>query len=81
MKVNGLIEKPRWYDIPCKCNHNSIETEFPIMNCLHCKFEESEKSIPKNDFTIKDEKGNDVIIKEVTIVRGNKYQDVIGWTF
>lgn len=90
MKINGLIDKPRWYDIPCKCNHNSVETEYPITECLHCKFQECEDSMPREDFTIKenevDENGNvtgtyDKIVNEITIVRGKKYQDIIGWTF
>lgn len=90
MKINGLIDKPRWYDIPCKCNHNSVETEYPISECLHCKFQECEDSMPREDFTIKenevDENGNvtgtyDKIVNEITIVRGKKYQDIIGWTF
>jgi len=91
MKVNGLIKKPRWYDIPCKCNHNSIETEYPITECLHCKFEECEKSLPKKDFkitkSILDKNGKDTgktkteIIKEITIDRGSKYGEIRGWTF
>jgi len=91
MKINGLIDKPRWYNIPCKCNHDSIETEYPIAECLHCKFQKCEDSMPRNDFVIKerdiDDEGNDLgtthdkTISEITIVRGDKYEDVIGWTF
>ena len=54
MKINGLIDKPRWYDIPCKCNHDSVETEYPIAECLHCKFQECEDSLPRDDFIIKE---------------------------
>jgi len=88
MKINGLIDHPRWYDIPCKCNHDSVETEYPIANCLHCKFQEAEDSLPKEDYTIQapilDEEGNQTgtkeqLVNEVTIVRGAKYQDIIGW--
>lgn len=91
MKINGLIEKPRWYDIPCKCNHDSVETEYPIVDCLHCKFQECEDSMPREDFIINepdlDEEGNPLpttherTISEITIVRGSKYEDIIGWTF
>lgn len=91
MKINGLIKHPRWYDIPCKCNHNSVETEYPITECLHCKFQECEDSMPREDFTINepdlDENGNSLetthskTISEINIVRGSKYQDIIGWTF
>ena len=90
LKINGLIKKPRWYDIPCKCNHASIETEYPITDCLHCKFEQCEKSLPKKDFKVNDDeiakngkvtKKRTRTVKEITIVRGEKYQDIIGWTF
>jgi hypothetical protein len=91
MKINGLIEHPRWYDIPCKCNHDSIETEYPIADCLHCKFQAQEDSMPREDFKIiendVDEQGNiletthEKTINEITIVRGQKYEDIIGWIF
>ncbi len=91
MKINGTIEHPRWYDIKCKCDHSSVETEYPIADCLHCKFQECEDSLPLDDFTIKendiDENGNilktkhDKTINEITIHRGDKYQEIIGWTF
>lgn len=91
MKINGLIKKPRWYDIPCKCDHSNIEKCYPISECIHCKCEECEKSLPKKDFKIKesiiDKDGNDTgktktrTIKEITIVRGSKYEDIMGWTF
>lgn len=91
MKVNGLIDKPRWKGIACKCNHDSVETEYPIAQCLHCKFQECEDSLPKQNFKIqepiRDKNGKPTgktetrTIKEVTICRGDKYQDIIGWTF
>lgn len=91
MKINGLIDKPRWYDIPCKCDHSSVETEFPIANCLHCQFQKQEDSMPQEDFVIKendlDDNGNllntshDRIVNEITIIRGDKYQEIIGWTW
>ena len=90
MKINGLIEKPLWYDIKCNCNHDSVETEFPIAECKHCQFQMQEDSLPKEDFVIKeinyDNEGNadginDRTINEITIVRGQKYQEIIGWTF
>jgi len=91
MKVNNKISNNRWHDIPCKCNHDSIETEYPIAECLHCKFQECENSIPKENFKVNepvlDEDGNVTgeikvrTIKEITLVHGNKYEDVIGWSF
>ena len=84
MKINGLIDNPLWYDIPCRCDHDSIETEYPIADCLHCKFEEQEKSLPKENFRITENRKNQTTtrtVKEITIVRGSTYQDIIGWTF
>lgn len=88
MKINGLIDKPRWYNIKCNCNHDSVETEFPIKECLHCQFQAQEDSMPREDFTIeldieKDGKptGEKIKheIKEITIHRGEKYQEIRGW--
>ena len=88
MKINGTIEKPRWYDIKCNCNHDSVETEYPIADCKHCKFQEAEDSLPKEDYTIQapilDDEGNQTgtkeqLVNEITIVRGTKYEDIIGW--
>jgi hypothetical protein len=90
MKINGLIDKPLWYDIKCKCDHSSVETEFPIAECLHCQFQRQEDSMPREDFIIKendiDNDGNvtgthDKTINEITICRGDKYNEIIGWTF
>jgi len=91
MKINGIIEHPRWYNIKCKCDHSSVETEFPIAECLHCKFQAQEDSMPREDFTVKeldiDDEGNiletthEKTINEITIVRGDKYQEIIGWSF
>ena len=80
MKINGLIEKPRWYDIPCICGKNTVN-KFPIKDCLNCKFQLQEDSMPKENFICKDVKGKDRKISEITIVRGSKFQDIIGWTF
>ena len=90
MKINGLIDKPLWYDIKCKCNHDSIETEFPLAECLHCQFQRQEDSMPREDFTVKEEDKNedgnvignhDKTISEITIYRGDKYEEIIGWSF
>ena len=84
MKINGLIKKARWENISCKCNHDSVETEYPSKECSHCKFMECWKSVPQDNFKINvfDDKGKKTgikTVKEITLVRGNKYQDVIGW--
>jgi hypothetical protein len=91
MKINGIIENPRWYGIKCKCDNSSVETQYPISECLHCKFQEAEDSMPRKDFVIQepdlDKEGNptgtthDKTVNEITIVRGEKYEDIIGWTY
>jgi len=91
MKINGLIAHPLWYDIKCKCDHTSVETEFPIASCLHCQFQRQEDSMPREDFVIKendiDEDNNtletthDKTVTEITIHRGDKYGEIIGWSF
>lgn len=76
--------------MPCTCNHNSPDTEYPIALCIHCKCLEAEKSLPKKDFKVvdpvfkNDKPTGETIertVKEITIVRGSKYDDIIGWTF
>ena len=89
MKVNNSIKKARWEFISCSCGKDVMDS-FPIKECLHCKFDQCWKSVPKKDFTV----NNDIIdkngkvtkkqtktVKEITLVRGDKYQDIIGWTF
>jgi hypothetical protein len=90
MKINGLIKKPRWYDITCCCGVEVMD-KHPIKDCLHCKFEQCEKSMPRKDFKVNVDildkdgkitgKTKAITIKEITITRGEKYQDIIGWSF
>jgi hypothetical protein len=89
MKINGLIKKARWESIPCNCGKEVMDS-FPIKECLHCKFDQCWKSVPKKDFTVneyemKNEKPTGKIIKRevkiINLVRGSKYQDVVGWTW
>ncbi len=90
LEIEGLIDHPRWYNIPCKCDHSNVEKEYPIANCLHCKFDECEKSMPRECFDVIISKKTDgepngemetVTINKITIVRGKKYDDIIGWVF
>ena len=92
MKINGLIEHPRWYDIKCRCStvEGDVENQYPISECSHCKFQEQEDSMPREDFVIKqndyDENNNltgqhDKKITEITIDRGDKHQEIRGRTF
>lgn len=90
MKVNGKLNKPIWKNISCVCVKGDLAHSYPLTECKHCKFQQCEDSLPKENFKINqpifDKKGNDtdkmesVIIKEVTIVRGS-LEDIIGWTW
>ena len=77
-KINGLKndELILWKKIKCKCDKSNIEKMFPIFNCLSCKFQTQENSMPRKSFTHLGK-----TITEIKIVRGNRYDDIIGWTF
>jgi hypothetical protein len=89
MKINGLIKKARWENIPCQCG-KEVMNSFPIKECLHCKFDQCWKSVPQKDFKVNDHiidiktgkitKKQTRTVKEITLVRGS-FEDVIGWTF
>ena len=99
LKINGLMndEEIRWKKIKCCCSkiEGDVEHQHPIGECKHCKFQECEDSMPRDNFIVqepdteKDENGDTVTletthdkeVKEITIVRGEKHQDIIGWTF
>ena len=90
MKINNSLDVALWEKIPCHCNHDSIETEYPLKECIHCKSEECWNSVPKENFKVKDfpldKDGNPTgetitrTVKEITLVRG-KFEDIIGWKF
>ena len=79
-EIIGLINNPRWKKLICKCDHSDITKEYPIANCLHCKFTEQEKSMPKKSFTVI-RKGKTEQINKIKIVRGKMYNEIIGWVF
>jgi len=88
MNIIGLekCQNARWKNIPCSCDHSSVLTEFPIMDCLHCKCEKQENSIPKNDFVTnvynqETNQNEQKTITEIKLVFGEKYEEVIGWTY
>jgi len=85
MEIIDDCPNPKWHNIPCTCDHSSVLTEFPIKDCIHCKCEKQENSIPKNDFNVK---GVDInnnsfekTVTKITIVRGDKFEDCLGWYF
>ena len=58
--------------------------------CTHCKCEEAWNSVPQENFTVKepdlDDDGNvtgthDKTVSEITLIRGQDLEDVIGWIF
>ncbi len=92
LEIEGLMnnEDIRWKKIPCKCaqDPNDVTHRYPIANCLHCKFQECEDSIPRECFTvtdpvIKDGKPTDKFhtrtITKIKIHRGKIYDDVLGF--
>jgi len=55
------------------------------LDCLHCKYERAEKSIPKENFIVKrfDKSGKslpDRLVKEIRVIRG-RHDDAVGWFF
>ena len=89
MKINGLIKKARWEHIPCGCGKEVMDS-FPIKECLHCKFDRCWKSVPQKNFTVNNDiknkdgkitKKQTRTITEITLHRGERYQDVIAWSW
>ena len=77
-KINNSKSKALWESIPCICNKGTVMEEHPIKPCEFCRCEIAWKSVPQKEFTVKDQKGKDRIIDQITLVRG-KFDDVIGW--
>ena len=91
LSIEDPVEVPRWKKLKCKCaqDPNDIEHRYPILDCYHCKFEIRENSIPQEPFDLtmgvydKNLKKTGSTIKHIThikIDRGDKYDDVRGWT-
>lgn len=90
MKINNSLDKARWEDLTCKCNHDDVEQCYPISKCEYCRCQECWDSVPQEDFTVNndiiDKDGNLIekktrIVKEITLKRGHDLEDVIGWEF
>ena len=89
LKINNTLDIARWESIPCLCEKGLVLESFPIKDCLHCKFEQCWLSVPTKEFEVKEPviKNAKIIshttrkIKEITIVRGKKYEDVMGWQY
>lgn len=86
--INGLMDddKIRWKKIPCVCSQDErdVTHRYPIASCIHCKFQECEDSLPREPFDVIDNKKGRSITRHITkieIVRGKKYDDILGWQF
>jgi hypothetical protein len=84
MQINNSLKVARWEKIQCTCNHDSVETEYPIHKCLHCKCQEAWDSVPQKNYKVNifDKKGTKTgtkTINEITLVRGHDLEDIIGW--
>ena len=86
-KIEGLLKKPRWYDIKCSCDHSDTAKEYPIAPCLHCKFQHQEDLMPRKSFKITmsvEDKNKKVhtetfTCNKIKINRGTKYEEILGW--
>tara|TARA_R110000824_G_scaffold397570_1_gene600584 strand:+ start:864 stop:1151 length:288 start_codon:yes stop_codon:yes gene_type:complete len=93
LKINGLIDNPKWQSIPCSCDMSNPEKCHPISReCKHCCCKQAEDSLPRECFDIIrpviDKNGKDtgktekIRINEITIDRTDDgYQSIRGWTF
>lgn len=90
LKINNKNENPLWKKISCKCNHDSIETEYPLIDCIHCNCEKADNSIPDKPFTIteniydkhgKFKETRQREITEITLTNCQKYGSCLGWQF
>tara|TARA_R110000824_G_scaffold214513_1_gene400724 strand:+ start:113 stop:406 length:294 start_codon:yes stop_codon:yes gene_type:complete len=94
LKINGLMndKEIRWKKIPCSCStkKDDVLHQFPIKECLHCKFQACEDSMPRETWTVHETITNPDTkklinktrtISEINIKRGKKYHDIIGWSF
>ena len=93
LKINGLMEDSKilWKKISCKCHKSDIELKYPLIDCIHCKCQVQEDSMPRSSFKVnqsefdKDGKptGKTIVkeVTEITIVRGKTLNEIIGWTY
>ena len=84
LKINNSLDVARWEKLSCQCNHDSIESEYPIFKCEHCRCKEAWESVPQENYDIVDfdDKGIQKGIKtisEITLIRGHDLEDVIAW--
>jgi hypothetical protein len=80
MKIRNLKDDSKilWKKIPCICKKGIVMESYPMVNCLNCRYQQCEDSIPRESFKIKDHKGKVKEITSITLVRGT-HDDVMGW--
>tara|TARA_B100000745_G_C20063167_1_gene362835 strand:- start:14 stop:355 length:342 start_codon:yes stop_codon:yes gene_type:complete len=91
LEIVGLIDNPVWKKMPCKCSPDQPMLQFPFIDCLRCKCQTQQDSMPRKPFKISHEEldknknptGKRITktIKKITIVRGDKFQEIRGWVF
>ena len=86
MKINNSLDVARWEKLECVCNMDKETECFPFVKCEHCRCQQCWDSVPQENFKVNtfDEEGNNTgtkTVKEISLVRGEDIQDVIGWTF
>jgi hypothetical protein len=84
IEIINPIESPRWKQVPCHCNHDSVETEYPIAKCLHCESEDIESRIPTESFTrecwnAEEETAETKTCNKIELFYNKKTQAVTGW--
>jgi|TARA_R110000823_G_C15728230_1_gene479450 hypothetical protein len=79
-KINNSKDLALWQKIPCTCNKGSVIKEHPIQPCEFCRCEIAWKSVPQRSFIVKDQKGKDKTINEISLKRG-KHEDIQGWSW
>ena len=84
LTIKGLMKDDdiRWKKISCVCSQDErdVTHRYPIAKCLNCKFRENEDSVPRIPFDVI-ENGKTRHVTEIEIVRGKKYNDILGWKF
>lgn len=90
LKINNKNENPLWKKISCKCNHDSVETEYPLVACIHCQCQQADNSIPSESFKVKKpiinkngkiKEYETIEIKEITLTNCQTYGSCIGWCY
>ena len=76
LKIIGFKNIPRWKNkFSCTCNDTQ-----DYRNCKYCHYTNNENSVPREPFTVKDDKGKDILITEIEIRRGSD-DEITGWIY